>query len=80
MRTLKGRITRFLRRRMGEGLGLGRRNNELDELTNCLRRRMGHMINEQSAKRCALKGRVFKIKKSLCAVLSQITWQLRRCP
>ena len=27
-----------------------------------------------------LKGRVFKIKKSLCAVLSQITWQLRRCP
>ena len=26
----------------------------------------------------ALKGRVFKIKKSLCAVLSQITWQLRR--
>ena len=35
------------------------------------------MINEQSAKRSALKGRVFKIKKSLCAVLSQITWQLR---
>ena len=28
----------------------------------------------------SLRRRVFKIKKSLCAVLSQITWQLRRCP
>ena len=27
-----------------------------------------------------LKGGVFKIKKNLCAGLSQITWQLRRCP
>ena len=41
MRILKGRITRFLRRRMGRRWGLGRRNNELHELTNCLRRRMG---------------------------------------
>ena len=31
------------------------------------------MINEQSAKKSALKGRVFKIKKILCAVLNQIT-------
>ena len=24
--------------------------------------------------------KVFKIHKYLCAVLNQITWQLRRCP
>ena len=28
----------------------------------------------------ALKDRALKIQESLCAVLSQITWQLRRCP
>ena len=30
--------------------------------------------------RYVFMARVFKIQKYLCAVLNQITWQLRRCP
>ena len=48
--------------------------------TNCVGRSKSKKIKVGKEATAPLKGRVFKIKKSLCAILSQITWQLRRCP
>ena len=46
----------------------------------CWRRNRRLCEHKSPLQGSCLQPRVFKIKKSLCAVLSQMTWQLRRCP